>query len=149
MRRVKFIFEGIDPIKIKKKEISVYVNKLIENEEYILGDITVVFCNDNYLLEINRKYLNHDHFTDIITFNYNVGKKISGDLLISLDRIRENAELYNKSFENELYRVIFHGILHLIGYDDKDEEMKKVMREKENDYLRMTEKEDARINTRI
>ena len=149
MRRVKFIFEGTHPIKIKKKEISVYVNKLIENEGYIVDDITIVFCNDDYLLEINRKYLNHDHFTDIITFNYNEGKKISGDLMISLERIRENAELYTKSFENELYRVIFHGILHLIGYDDKDEEMKKIMREKENDYLRMTEKGDARINTRI
>ena len=100
-----------------------------------LGDINIIFCSDNYILDVNMKYLQHDYFTDIITFDYCEGDVLSGDLFISIDSVRENASFYGTEFPDELRRVIVHGILHLIGYDDHKEEDIKVMREKENYYL--------------
>lgn len=118
-----------------KSSIIKYINALIEKEIYKTGEISVVFCSDNYLLQINNQYLNHNYYTDIITFNYVVDKIVSGDLFISIDRIKENAIKFNSEIEKELIRVIFHGILHLIGYNDKTEEEQKIMRERENYYL--------------
>ena len=102
-----------------------------------VGDISIIFCSDNYILDINMRYLQHDYFTDIITFDYCEGDKLSGDLFISVDSVRENALLYGAEFEDELNRVMVHGVLHLIGYDDHTEEEQKVMREKEDYYLSM------------
>ena len=102
-----------------------------------IGDINVIFCSDNYILDVNMKYLQHDYFTDIITFDYCEGKVLSGDLFISVDSVRENSIEFGTDFEEELHRVIVHGVLHLIGYDDHTEEDKKVMRQKENYYLQM------------
>ena len=123
-----------------------YKNKLANNrwlkmvagsEIRKIGDINVIFCSDNYILDVNMKYLQHDYFTDIITFDYCEGKVLSGDLFISVDSVRENSIEVGTDFEEELHRVIVHGVLHLIGYDDHTEEDKKVMRQKENYYLQM------------
>lgn len=100
-----------------------------------LGDINVIFCSDNYILDVNMKYLQHDYFTDIITFDYCQGDVLSGDLFISIDSVRENAVEYGAEFDEEIHRVIVHGLLHLIGYDDHTPEDQKTMREKENYYL--------------
>lgn len=100
-----------------------------------LGDINIIFCSDNYILDVNMKYLQHDYFTDIITFDYCEGNVLNGDLFISVDSVRENASYYGTEFPDELKRVMVHGILHLIGYDDHSEEDIKVMRLKEDYYL--------------
>lgn len=123
-----------------------YKNKLANNrwlkmvagsEIRKIGDINVIFCSDNYILDVNMKYLQHDYFTDIITFDYCEGKVLSGDLFISVDSVRENSIEFGTDFEEELHRVIVHGVLHLIGYDDYTDEDKKVMRQKEDYYLQM------------
>ena len=100
-----------------------------------LGGINIIFCSDNYILDVNMKYLQHDYFTDIITFDYCEGDVLNGDLFISIDSVRENSVFYGTQFTDELLRVIVHGILHLIGYDDHSEEEIKLMRSKEDYYL--------------
>ena len=102
-----------------------------------LGAINIIFCSDPYILEVNLKYLQHDYFTDIITVDYCEKDILSGDLFISIDSVRENARYYGTAFEDELDRVMVHGLLHLIGYDDHTEEEIAVMRQKENYYLEM------------
>ncbi len=106
-----------------------------ESEARRLGNVNIIFCSDNYILGINIKYLGHDYFTDIITFDYCEGNVLSGDLFISIDSVKENSIFYNTEFETELNRVIVHGLLHLIGYDDHSEEEQKIMRGKEDYYL--------------
>ena len=117
-----------------------WLKMVAESEIRRLGDINIIFCSDNYILDVNMKYLQHDYFTDIITFDYCEKKVLSGDLFISVDSVRENSIFYGTGFEDELNRVIVHGLLHLIGYDDHSEEDIKVMREKENYYLEMRKK---------
>lgn len=107
------------------------------SEVRTLGDISIIFCSDNYILDVNMRFLNHDYFTDIITFDYCEGRKLSGDLFISIDSVRENAAEYGTEFKDELNRVIVHGLLHLIGYDDLTEEDRKVMRQKEDYYINL------------
>ena len=102
-----------------------------------LGAINIIFCSDNYILDVNMKYLQHDYFTDIITFDYCEKDVLSGDLFISIDSVRENAQFYGTEFADELNRVMVHGLLHLIGYDDHSEADIAVMRQKENYYLEM------------
>jgi probable rRNA maturation factor len=111
------------------------IEDIIVSENCVLGELSVIFCKDDYLLNINQTYLNHDYYTDIITFEYSKESMISGDLFISVDRIKENALIYNVSFSNELTRVIYHGTLHLCGYKDKSAKDVLLMREKENYYL--------------
>jgi len=106
-----------------------------ESEIKTLGDVGIIFCSDKKILEINLRYLQHDYFTDIITFDYTEGKRLSGDLFISIDSVRENALYYGTEFRDELNRVMVHGILHLAGYDDHSEEEIKTMRAKEDYYL--------------
>ncbi len=105
-----------------------------------LGDISIIFCSDNYILNINLRYLHHDYFTDVITFDYCEGDKLSGDLFISIDSVRENAVEFGIGFDEELHRVIVHGLLHLIGYDDHTPEQQMVMRAKEDYYLGLRDK---------
>lgn len=112
-----------------------YIKELVKNEGKKAGEINIIFCSDNYLLTINKQYLNHDYYTDVITFDYSELPTVSGDVFISVDTVASNAEQYAPSFEHEMYRVIFHGILHLCGYKDKSDEDEKLMREKENYYL--------------
>lgn len=100
-----------------------------------IGNISIIFCSDNYILDINQKFLQHDYFTDIITFDYCEGNTLSGDLFISIDSVRENSIEYGCDFDTELNRVIVHGLLHLIGYDDHTDDDIRTMRAKENYYL--------------
>ena len=106
-----------------------------ESEVRKLGDINIIFCSDNYILDVNMKYLQHDYFTDIITFDYCEDDVLSGDLFISIDSVRDNASFYGTDFSEELNRVIVHGLLHLIGYDDHSDSEQRTMRAKEDYYL--------------
>lgn len=135
MNKIELFYEDIKPLKLRKTPIRKYIKLLINSELKETGDISVIFCSDKYLLDVNIQYLNHNYYTDIITFNYVEGKTISGDLFISVDRVIENAKKFKTSWIKELYRVIFHGILHLTGYNDKTAEESKVIREMEDKYL--------------
>ena len=119
----------------EKRVTSRWLKFVAESESRRLGDIAIIFCSDNYILDINIKYLQHNYFTDIITFDYCDGNRLSGDLFISIDSVRENASFYKTEFAHELNRVIVHGLLHLIGYDDHTPEDIAQMRAKENYYL--------------
>ncbi|CAA7386346.1 rRNA maturation RNase YbeY [Chryseobacterium fistulae] len=112
-----------------------WLEDIILSEEKKLGEINYIFCDDEYLLKINQDYLQHDYYTDIITFDYVKGKTISGEIFVSLQRISDNASTLSKEYEEELRRVLAHGILHLSGYKDKTEEEEQVMRSKEDFYL--------------
>ncbi|MDY0084150.1 MAG: rRNA maturation RNase YbeY [Ignavibacteriaceae bacterium] len=135
MNYINFFFDEIKVFKIPEDNIKNIISRIIEDSHNIVGEISVIFCTDNYLLELNKKYLKHDYFTDIITFNYSDGKIISGDLFISIDRVKENSVKFNVNFIDELARVVYHGILHLNGYDDSNPEEKQLMRLKEDYYL--------------
>jgi len=133
--KVELFYEDTQTLKLKKSPVKKYINLLINRELKKVGEISIVLCSDKYLLEINIEYLKHNYYTDIITFNYVEGNLISGDLFISVDRVKENSIVFNTGLIKELYRVIFHGILHLIGYNDKTEEEKRIMKTKEDLYL--------------
>lgn len=115
--------------------VSGWISNVLHEEGFKEGDINYVFCDDEYLHKLNVEFLDHDTLTDVISFDYTMGKLISGDIFISVDRVRDNANDFKVDFINELYRVIIHGILHYCGYKDKDEEDVKTMRTKENHYL--------------
>lgn len=132
---ISYFSENIEFTFRQKSRTSKWLRLVSESEIRWAGDINVIFCSDNYILEMNQKYLQHDYFTDIITFDYCEGDKLSGDLFISIDSVRENAITYGEDFSRELSRVIVHGVLHLIGYDDHSPEDQKVMRQKEDYYL--------------
>ena len=110
-----------------RRRTSRWLKSVAEIENRSIGEINIIFCSDPYILDLNIKSLNHHFFTDIITFDYCEGDILSGDLYISVDTVRANAEFYNTDFDNELYRVIVHGLLHLIGYDDHSDEEIAVM----------------------
>lgn len=132
---INFFSEQVKPPKLNKKKIIFLIKLIALDFKKKIGNISVVFTSDEYLLEINKKYLNHDYYTDIITFNYNEENKVSGDLFISLDRIKENASSLNQSFDIELLRIIIHGFLHLTGLNDKSVKEKTEMTKFENLYL--------------
>lgn len=136
---ISYYFEDTDFVFKGKARNNRWLRIVAESEIRRLGDISIIFCSDNYILDINQRYLSHDYFTDIITFDYCEGDRLSGDLFISVDSVRENAIEYGTEFPDEMNRVIVHGLLHLIGYDDHTEEEIKVMREKENYYLSFRE----------
>ena len=122
-----------------KREINNWIKSVVSDlqfslkmSNYKVGDINIVFCNDTYLLEINQKYLNHNYFTDIITFDYSENGIISGDLFISVDTVKENSLKFKVSFDEEIKRVIIHGVLHLLGYKDKTKSEKLKMKDAEN-----------------
>lgn len=119
------------------EKIRIWIEDVIKKEKKIVGDITYIFCDDDYLLERNKEFLNHNTLTDIITFNYCIDNNISSDIMISIDRVKENSTIFENSFNEEMKRVMIHGILHLIGYNDKSEEEEELMRKKEDFYLNM------------
>jgi rRNA maturation RNase YbeY len=122
---------------ISKTTLKQNLKTLARSEGKALKDISVVFTDDDYLLEVNKQYLNHDYYTDVITFDYSVFPEVSGDIMISLDRVKENADTLSVSFQEELNRVVYHGLLHLCGYKDKSAADEKLMRKKENYYLEL------------
>lgn len=127
--------DGVKMPVIKKRDISAWLRKVAAGYGKKIGDIAYIFCNDERILEVNREYLQHDYYTDIITFDYCEGDRISGDLFISLDTVRTNAEQFGASYEEELYRVIIHGVLHLCGINDKAPGEREKMEEAENRAL--------------
>lgn len=114
---------------------KIWLQKVIRKEGRVPGDISYIFCDDEYMLTQNQAFLNHDTYTDIITFDDCFGDVVAGSILISLDRVKENADKFGKTFENELLRVVVHGTLHLCGYKDKTDDEAKVMRQKEDESL--------------
>ena len=132
---LEIVFEDVDAVSFEHSSILDWYSKVANQEEKVLGDLTIIFCSDDYLLEVNREHLDHDYYTDIITFDYSDFPTVSGDLFISVDRVKENATDFNVSFEHELQRVIIHGFLHLCGYFDKTNEDELLMRSKENQSL--------------
>lgn len=118
-----------------EEQISQWIQSVIESEGLVMGDINYIFCDDDYLHKINVEFLDHDTLTDIISFDYKVGKILHGDIFISVERVADNASDFEVSFDQELSRVMIHGILHYCGYKDKTESDKALMRQKENDCL--------------
>jgi probable rRNA maturation factor len=116
---------------------NLWITETCKTEGFLIHELNYIFCDDAYLLKINQDYLQHDYLTDIITFDYVSGKNISGDLYISIDRVKENAEEFNVSFDNELKRVMVHGVLHLMGYSDKSETATAEMRVKEEEKIKL------------
>lgn len=137
---IHFFSEDISYTLKQKLLVRNWINQTILAEGYRLGELSFIFTSDEYLLKINREYLNHDNYTDIITFdNSDAEKLIKGDIFISIERIRENAGKFNVNERDELHRVMIHGTLHLLGYPDKGKEAKKVMTTKEDHYLSLRE----------
>lgn len=136
MPSIQFFSEDIPFKPPYPRKTKSWIKQTIAKEKKTPGDLNFIFCSDDYLLQINIDYLNHQTYTDIITFDNSEDPKfIEGDIFISIDRVRENALKFNRPFEEELRRVIIHGVLHLIGYSDKSNEQKIVMRRKEDAYL--------------
>jgi probable rRNA maturation factor len=117
------------------EDLSVWISQTILKENLKEGEINYIFCSDDYLHQINIEFLEHDTFTDIISFDYSIGKELHGDIYISVERVQENASDFEVSFRDEMSRVMIHGVLHYCGYKDKTEEDKKMMRLKEDYYL--------------
>jgi rRNA maturation RNase YbeY len=118
-----------------QKKLVKWIGDVISSEGFQVGEINYIFCDDSYLNKINQEFLNHDAFTDIISFDYTLGKEVGGDIFISIERVLENAEKFNEVFETELHRVMIHGILHFMGYKDKTKKEKTLMRTKEDENI--------------
>lgn len=136
---ISYYFQDTDFKFRDRRKTNEWLKLAAESEIRRIGNISIIFCSDNYVLDINQKYLQHDYFTDIITFDYCEGDRLSGDLFISVDSVRENSVEFGTEFKDELDRVIIHGLLHLVGYDDHTEKDIKLMRSKENYYLSLRE----------
>lgn len=131
---VQFFFENLEEITIPPLTKD-WLQNIISSENKKLGEINYIFCDDEHLLQVNRDFLQHDYYTDVITFDYVKGKTISADIFVSLPRISDNAKSLSKDFNSELLRVLAHGVLHLCGYKDKSEDEILEMRSKEDYYL--------------
>ena len=134
---VSFYNEGSEMPSINKTDIRNWVKQVAELHGKRVGAIAYIFCDDEKILEVNRQYLQHDYYTDIITFDYDEGDVLNGDLVISLDTVRTNAEKFGKEYDDELHRVIIHGILHLCGINDKGPGEREIMEAHENEALAM------------
>jgi len=135
MPKLQFFVEDVDFKLNNPRKISAWIREVIEKEGSSLKSINYIFCSDEYLWGLNTLYLNHNTYTDIITFDTSDTEQIEGDIFISVDRVKENAEKFKKSFTDELHRVIIHGVLHLLGYSDKSSRKRIIMRKKEDTYL--------------
>jgi len=129
---ISYLYENVEQASFNQKEVSRWIKNTVALYGKKTGNVSYVFCTDNRILEVNQQFLQHDYYTDIITFDYSEQDMISGDLFISLDTVKSNAEKFGESFEKELYRVIIHGILHLCGQNDKTPEEQAEMTQKEN-----------------
>lgn len=136
---INFFNEDVPLPKLGKRKLISWIKNVILKEGKKPGEISFIFCSDDFLLEVNKKYLNHDYYTDIITFDYVEDDVIQGDIFISLDRVKENAVIYKTTFDNENHRILIHGVLHLMGYKDKLRNDKHLMTTKEDLYLKELE----------
>ena len=132
---IQYFNENISYSYRVKRKTTALIRKILDNEKFLEGNLCIIFCSDEFLRNMNLEYLNENYYTDIITFNYNEEGKISGDLFISVDRVSENADIHQCDSITEMQRVIIHGVLHLIGYDDQNLEEQKIIRSKEDYYL--------------
>lgn len=132
---IVFDVEGVEMPSINETEINEWISKVVASHDRELGELAYIFCSDEKILEVNNEYLQHDYYTDIITFDYTEDKTISGDMFISLDTVRTNAELFKTNYEEELLRVIVHGVLHLCGFADATDDEESKMRELEDKAL--------------
>lgn len=132
---IQYIAENVKMPALQKQRINRWIKEIADGYGKKTGDIAYVFCDDQKILEVNNQYLEHDYYTDIITFDYTTGNIISGDIFISLDTVKSNADEYGADFETELHRILIHGILHLCGNDDKSPELRADMTNKENKAL--------------
>lgn len=132
---IRFFFHNVQVRLMRRKKFKSLILFLFQNEGKKLNSLDYIFCTDTFLLGLNRQHLKHDYYTDIITFDLTETKKIIGELYISIDRIKENAPKFNTSIQDELYRVMIHGALHLCGFKDKTSRQKAEIRKKENFYL--------------
>lgn len=138
---IQFLSENIELPEIEQIKVSRWIKQVAAQYSKKTGNINYIFCDDERILEMNKDFLQHDYYTDIITFDYSSEKQISGDIFISIDTVKSNAEGLKTSFEEELHRVIIHGILHLCGQDDKTDESQAEMTEKENNALNLLDKQ--------
>lgn len=129
--------DGVKMPKIKRKDTTAWIKAVAQTYGKKVGEVGYMFVNDEKILEINNEYLGHDYYTDVITFDYDEDDVVNGDIVISLDTVRTNAELFDKAYEDELYRVIIHGILHLCGLNDKGRGEREIMEKAENKALEM------------
>ena len=129
--------DGVKMPDIKKREVSEWIKQVAATYDKRVGDIAYIFCSDEKILEVNNQYLQHDYYTDIITFDYTEGNRIGGDLFISLDTVKTNAEQFADNYQQELYRTIIHGVLHLCGIDDKGPGEREIMEAAENKALEL------------
>ena len=127
--------DGVKMPKIKRKDTTAWIKAVAQTYGRKVGEVGYMFVNDEKILEINNEYLGHDYYTDVITFDYDEGDVVNGDIVISLDTVRTNAEMFGKAYEDELYRVIIHGILHLCGLNDKGPGEREIMQKAENKAL--------------
>jgi len=134
---IQYLNELVELPPIAKRTLNQWIKAVAASYGKNTGEIAYIFCNNERILEVNQQYLNHDYYTDIITFDYSEGKKISGDIFISIETVKSNAEEYQVSFEEELNRIIIHGILHLCGNDDKTPQLRLEMTNKENRALEL------------
>ena len=132
---ISYQTDGVEMPAIKKNQTTEWIKAVAASYEKRIGEIAYIFCSDEKILEVNRQYLQHDYYTDIITFDYCEGDRISGDLFISLDTVRSNAEQFEQPYDRELHRVIIHGILHLCGINDKGPGEREIMEAAENKAL--------------
>ena len=142
MEEIQFFSEDTSFELQSPEQVSDWISGIVQSEDQEISAINFIFCSDNYLLEVNRTYLNHDYFTDIITFDQREydDDPLESDIFISIDRVKENAEALSNSFNTELHRVIIHGVLHLLGWNDKSDDEKQAMREKEEACLSLLPK---------
>lgn len=136
---IQFFNEAVPMPSVRKTEIRNWIKLASSLHGKRVGEISYIFCDDNKILEVNRQFLQHDFFTDIITFDYTEGDRIGGDIFISLDTVRSNAEKFSQAYDTELLRVIIHGILHLCGINDKEPGEREVMERHENEALALLE----------
>lgn len=134
---ITYSAENVKMPKIRKRDTSAWIKKVAASYGKTVGEVGYLFCDDEKILEVNREYLQHDYYTDIITFDYDEGDQINGDLVISLDTVRTNAEKFGKDYDEELHRVIIHGILHLCGINDKGPGEREIMEAAEDKALAM------------
>lgn len=132
---LEFFFEDIEILDLDPEFFISWLSQVVDSEGKELGDVNLIFCSDDYLLKVNQQYLDHDYYTDIITFDYCEESTVNGDLFISVDRVRDNATIEGVTFERELFRVVVHGVLHLLGYKDKSPEDKLEMTKMEDKWL--------------
>ena len=135
MSNITYIAQGIDLPGFNQYIVNQWIEAVTRTFDKSVGNLTYIFCTDEKIIEVNREFLQHDYFTDIITFDYSNRRRISGDMFISLDTVRSNAALFGKSYDDELMRVVIHGVLHLVGINDKGVGEREIMEKHENDAL--------------